>query len=106
MTPLFTEEQQAAGRAIGQESIRMRHDVDAIVAQRASDLPADRAAILRQKLVNVPTSWRIRFAEAAAGDASPAACILANCAECMGFEQGGPAECTSLACPLWTRRMG
>jgi len=64
--------------------------------------PARRAAVAK-KLAAMPAVYQTGYLRAVSGR-SPKAAIKAFCLECVGWQRADVADCTALACPLWSYR--
>lgn len=65
--------------------------------------PSRRSAVLR-RAAQVPESARTLYLRAVLGQASPRQAIKSHCLECACCDRAAIAECSGLACPLWTYR--
>lgn len=76
---------------------------DGSAQNRLARLDPARRASVEKRLAQMPPTCRNNYLKAVAGK-SPAAGIKAFCMECVCWDRGEVAGCTSLACPLYAYR--
>jgi len=74
-----------------------------IMNNALSDLSGGRKTQVRDRLLEMPVSYRNRYVRAVLGR-SPTTAIEAYCFECVGWQRGHVRDCTAKACPLWPYR--
>lgn len=68
-----------------------------------ADIEAGRQAKIIDRALEMPLTHRNRYLAAVNGNLRESA-IRAFCAECVGWIRAEVAQCTSLACPLYSYR--